>query len=95
VTSGSVGFQASFDAPFDATYAYAVGPRTTEFSPEPQPAYVALSIGGHAGVRMSLKPEQARDLAALLLRVLDEGLPAEVDVNGSIVRVTDVQPVPA
>lgn len=71
MTARSIDLQHSSRLDPDATFAYAVGPRTPTFGGE-QPGYVALYVGGHNGVRLSLDPQQARDLAELLRLVAEE-----------------------
>lgn len=75
-----IGIQSSTTAPARETFAYYVGPRTTDYGTT-QTAYIALYLGGHDGVRVSISADHAREVAALLLRVADGGEP-EVDQDG-------------
>lgn len=76
-----VSFQASYRAPVRETFAYFVGPRSTDYGTEPQAAYIALYLGGHDGIRVAISEEHAREVAALLLRIADQGAPA-LDTDG-------------
>lgn len=86
-----VGFQASYDAPFDGTFGYVVAPRQQSYAKDPQPAYVALNIGGHDGVRVSLTPTDARDLVELLQQVLADDLPTDIDADGPVIRISELR----
>lgn len=80
MSRSTLAFQLSHRAEPRETFAYYVGPRSTTYG-KTQPAYIALYLGGHDGVRVSISAEHAGEVAALLLRIAEQDVP-EVDGDG-------------
>lgn len=81
MSRSTLDFQLSHRAEPRETFAYYVGPRSRSYGGGELPAYIALYLGGHDGVRVSISAEHAREVAALLLRIAEQDVP-EVDGDG-------------
>lgn len=61
--------QTSTIANFESTFAHVVDPASATTYTSDRPTYVALYLGGHDGVRISLEVDDARAVAALLTQL--------------------------